>query len=85
MNILILDNDHQLKKIAQENIDHLYYSHLLYTEVEYSLSKLLEKELELVKDVEIIISDLKTRYDFDISVIFSLLDQEGTNDINKIK
>jgi hypothetical protein len=62
-----------------------YESYLLYTEVEYSLSKLLSKELELVKDVEIILSDLKTRYDFNISAIFNLLDQNGLNDITKEK
>ena len=41
--------------------------------VEYSLSKLLEKEIELCKNLLFLFSDIKTRFDFNIHEIFHSL------------
>ncbi len=41
--------------------------------IEYSLSKLLEKEIELCKNLLFLFSDLKTRFDFNIHEIFHSL------------
>ncbi len=85
MDLIVSGNDYQLKNEAKDRIGYSYEAHLLYTEVEYSLCKLIEKELELVRDIEIIISDLKTRFDFDVNLIFGLLDLNVMNVIGRDK
>lgn len=47
-------------------------------DVEYALAKLLEKELELVRAVELIVGDIQSRYDYNILDIYSLIQGYGT-------
>ncbi len=79
------ENDHYLRRVARDRIGSVYTSHILNPDVEYSLSKVFEKELELVRNAEIVISDIKTRFDFNVSDIFSLLDLNYFNYLNTEK
>lgn len=40
-------------------------------DVEYSLSKLLERELNLARAVEIVVGEIKARYDFNILNLYT--------------
>jgi hypothetical protein len=74
-----------LRRIARDRIGSVYSSHILHPDIEYSLSKVFEKELELVRNADIVISDIKTRYDFNVSDIFSVLDLNYFNYLNTEK
>ncbi len=71
-----------MRRIARDRIGSVYSSHILHPDIEYGLSKVFEKELELVRSIEITISDIKTRYDYNVSDIFSLLDLNYFNYLN---
>jgi len=47
---------------------------LLPYDVEYSLAKLLDRELELGRNIQLILSELSYRYDFNALDLFGCLD-----------
>jgi hypothetical protein len=57
-------------------------SYVLSYDVEYSLSKVIERELELIRELELVLSDIRGRYDFSVADVFNLLDSYGLNYIN---
>lgn len=64
-----------IKRLAQEKAiygtrrnDYLHY------DVEYSLSKLFDRELDLMRNLQSVLSDLSFRYDYTINNLFAALD-----------
>ena len=43
-------------------------------DVEYSLSKLFDRELDLARNISLVLSDLSFRYDYTINNLFNALD-----------
>jgi hypothetical protein len=43
-------------------------------DVEYSLSKLFDRELDLVRNLQLVVSDLSFRYDYTVNNFFNALD-----------
>ena len=42
-------------------------------DVEYSLSKVFERELDLVRNIELILNDIKARYDFNMYDLYAAI------------
>ena len=52
---------------------------MLPYDVEYSICKIFERELGLIRGLELVLSDLKLCYDFNVSDIFNVFDLNGFN------
>jgi len=67
-----------MRKIARESSGYKKSYQLSY-DVEFGLVRLLERELDLARAVELLVNDLKARYDFDIMEIYSTLQGYGNH------
>ena len=76
LNMILSDSNITIRRICRENIGYKTGFPLNY-DMEYSLSKVLEKELELARAVEIIVGELKSRYDFNLLDIYGLIQGSG--------
>jgi hypothetical protein len=85
LNLIISGDDHYLRRIAKARLGYTYNSYMLPYDVEYSVCKVLEKELELIRGLEIILSDVKARFDFKAADVFNSLDCYGLNYLNSDK
>ena len=74
--MIISDVDYSLRRLARDRVGYRTRDTLSY-DVEYSLVKLIEKELELARSVELLVSEIKARYDFNALDIYSLIQGYG--------
>jgi hypothetical protein len=79
LNLIIPESNSYLRTSARDRLGRSYLSSSLSYDVEYSLAKVLEKEVELVKNVDFTLTDLRSRYDFNIADIFATLDNFNLN------
>ncbi len=70
MNLIISEYNYTLRRIARDKIGLSGRFNLPY-DVEYSLSKLFERELELVRNAESMLRDINGRYDFNTYDLFT--------------
>lgn len=55
---------------------------MLPYDVEYSLSKVFERELENIRNLTVLIEDLKSRYDYNVLDLFTSIQTYGLDTIN---
>lgn len=76
---VLTDTKPSLRKLASDRAifgpKHMVYS--LPYDIEFSLVKLFERELELTKNLQIFLRDLSYRYDFNSFDLFKVLDSYG--------
>lgn len=77
LNMILSDSNFTIRRISRENIGYKTGFPLTYN-MEYSLLKVLERELELVRAIEIIVAQIKNRYDFNLLDVYSLIQGAGT-------
>jgi len=80
LNFLVTDSDFTLRRLADEKSS--YYpssSPYLGFDVEYSLVKLFEREIELVRNLVALLKDLNLRYDHNVTQLFTSLDEYSLN------
>ena len=68
LNLILSDADYSLKKTAERLA---FTMRTVNFEVEYSISKLLERELDLVRSLDLALSDVRARYDFNVYDLYS--------------
>lgn len=74
LNILISEHNYTLRRIALDRLGSSYNNFrrvVLPFDVEYAMTKLLERELELVRNLEFLLNDIRARYDFNVLDLFS--------------
>ena len=86
LNIVLSNNNFELRKKAREKIGSNCEENNLPFNVEYSLVKLFMKELDLIRTTRILIEKLKKRNDFNVHDLFHYLKGYGniTNESMKI-
>ena len=70
LNIVLSNNNYELRKSAREKICSNYDISTLSFNIEYSLVKLFQKELDLIRTTRILIDKLKSRNDFNVHDLF---------------
>jgi hypothetical protein len=85
LNLVIPESNHYLKSTSRDRLGYSYLSCNMSYDVEYSLAKVLERELELVRNVDFVLADLRARYDFNIADIFAALDTFNLNYLSSEK
>ena len=75
--MILSESDYAQKKIARGRIGHKKTYSLSY-DVEFSLVRLLERELDLARAVVLLVTDLKARYDCKIIDIYSSIQGYGS-------
>jgi len=70
LNIVLSNNNYELRKSARENICSNNDISNLPFNIEYSLIKLLQKELDLIRSTRMLIEKLKSRKDFNVHDLF---------------
>jgi len=75
LNLILSEYNYTLRRISRERIgiSSRQGYHVPY-DVEYSLCKLFEKEIDLVRNLELILEDVKSRYDFNVDDLFSSME-----------
>ena len=86
LNIVLSDNNYELRKKARERIGSCSDNPTIPFNVEYSLVKLFQKILNLIRTTRKIIEELKMRNDFNVHDLFHYLKGYGniTNESMKI-
>ena len=79
---IIIENDNE-KILLNKNENLLDSDFKISYQIEYALCRLFEKEINLVRNLEFLISDLKERRDFSIFDMFYLLKNES-NEISQV-
>ena len=79
---IIIENDNE-NILLNKNEDLLDSDDKISYQIEYALCRLFEKEINLVRNLEFLISDLKERRDFSIFDMFYLLKNES-NEISQV-
>ena len=69
LNFILSDKNYSLKKMA-ERLGFTSRPTLPF-DVEYSISKLFERELDLVRSLELALNDVRARYDFNVYDLYS--------------
>jgi hypothetical protein len=72
LNMIISDSNYSLKRLSKIKVGY-NCSNILPYDVEYSLARFFERELELSRAVEMITSEINNRYDFNVLDIYSLI------------
>ena len=87
LNFIVTENKPSLRRLAQErSIYGPKRSDLtLPYDLEYSLVKLFDREIELVKNIQFNLSELSLRYDFNAFDLFNTLDNYNFNFLNAEK
>ncbi len=78
LNLILSDSNFTVRKNPREKCAYKRGFPMSYT-MEHSLLKLLEKELELAREVEIIVGEIKNRIDYNLLDIHALIQGPGTN------
>ena len=76
LNMILSDSNYSIRRLARDRIGYRSGNILSY-DVEYSLTRLLERELELARAVEILVGDVRARYDFNVLDIYTLIQGYG--------
>ena len=66
LNLVLSENNFALRRLARERVGSSYPRANLPFNVEYSIVKLFEKELELVRSTLSLLDDAKMRFDFNV-------------------
>ena len=69
--MVLSEVNYTLRRISRERVGYQYNRLTLPYDVEYSQSKLFERELDLVRNLELVLNDVKARYDFNVYELFS--------------
>ena len=72
LNLILSDSNYNLRRLSREKIGYSS-SNILTYDVEYSLTRFFERELELARAVEMLTSEIKARYDFNVLDIYTLI------------
>jgi hypothetical protein len=75
--LIFPESDCAQRKIAGERIGYKK-SYALSYDVEHSLVSLLERELDLARAVDLLVAQLKARYDYNVLDIYSLIQGYGS-------
>lgn len=75
--MILSESDYAQRRIARERVGYKKPFSLSY-DVEFSFLRLLEKELDLARAVDLLVTDLKARYDYNILDIYSLIQGYGS-------
>lgn len=76
LNMILSDSNYSIRRLARDRIGYRLGNILAY-DVEYHLSRLLERELELARSVELLVADVRARYDYNVLDIYSLIQGYG--------
>ncbi len=76
LNMVLSDSNLTVRRISREKIGYKTGFPLTF-DMEYSLAKVLERELELARAIELIVAELKNRYDFNLLDVYSLIQGAG--------
>jgi hypothetical protein len=74
--MILSDSNYSIRRLARDRIGYRTGFTLPY-DVELGLTKILERELELARAVEMLVADIKARYDFNILDIYTLIQGYG--------
>jgi hypothetical protein len=75
--LVLSESDYAQRRIARERVGYKKSFSLSY-DVEFSLLRLLERELDLARAVDLLITDIKARYDYNVFDIYSLIQGHGS-------
>jgi len=75
--MILSDSNITIRRISRENIGYKT-GFPLSIDMEFYLAKVLEKELELARAIEIIVAELQNRYDFNLLEVYSLIQGAGS-------
>ena len=81
LNMILSDNNYSLRKLARERVGSTLPNINLPFNVEYSIVKLLEKELYLIREISCLINFLKSKCDFNTHELYHLI--KGNNEFIK--
>ena len=70
LNLVLSDNNYTIRKSARERVGTRYGKSVLPFNVEYSVVKLLKRELDLIRTTWRIIDELKSKNDFNIHELY---------------
>ena len=73
LNMILSENNYSLRRLARERICSTFPKINLPFNVEYSIVKLLEKELNLIRQISCLINVLKQKLDFNVHEVFHLM------------
>jgi len=76
LNMILSDSNYSLRRLSRDRIGYSSSSILSY-DVEYSLTRLFERELELARAVEMLTNEIKARYDYNVLDIYTLIQGYG--------
>ena len=85
LNIVLSDNNFELRKKTRERIGSCYDNSTIEFNIEYSLVKLFQKELDLIRTTKKIIEELKSRDDFNVHDLFHYLKGYSNITVESIK
>lgn len=78
--MIVTEADQTLRRLAQDRSSYFPNRNpFLSPEIEYTLGRLFEKEIELVRLLSNMISELNLRYDYDVIKMFGSLDEFTLN------
>jgi hypothetical protein len=82
--MVLSENDYSLRRKARNDIGCSNYRdiNVLPYDVEHSLSKVLERELENIRNLTVLLEDLKSRYDYNVLDLFTTIQTYGLDTIN---
>ena len=81
LNMILSESNYSLRKLARERIGSTFPKINLPFNVEYSIVKLLEKELYLIREISCLINFLKSKCDFNTHELYHLI--KGNNEFIK--
>ena len=70
LNFVLSDNNYDIRKRTRERVGSCYGKSIIPFNVEYSMVKLLQKELNLIRSTWVIIDELKSKNDFNVHDLF---------------
>ena len=76
LNMILSDSNYSIRRLARDRIGYRSGNVLTY-DVEYALTRLMERELELARAVEMLVADARARYDFNCLDLYSLIQGYG--------
>jgi hypothetical protein len=71
LNLVVNENNFSLRRHAREELSHVKTRLTLPFDVEFSLAKVFERELDVIRNLQIILSDLKLRRDYNVYELYS--------------
>ena len=81
LNMILSESNYSLRKLARERIGSTFPKINLPFNVEYSIVKLFEKELYLIREISCLINFLKSKCDFNTHELYHLI--KGNNEFIK--